>query len=243
MPDLPSTSGHLSLVPEKSRLYPKFQSYKLQSYEEETRLRRIRLPIPPSRPMLPTNAQVGFHDVRVRTTWNHLSQGWQSKSVLYVGNGGAIVRIEEGQAKLICSITLGSRTDSYGYYARVLEIGPDLLIVTDGFGQMLVIQSGLVVGSLQEEIPFILFDAVALDNEVFVLVCHALPSDSATSTSRPPKGDCLVRKLRLNLSSKLEYTVVMSLSGSEIPKHAILKPDIVLVTQSPYRFASAPIDS
>jgi hypothetical protein len=185
MPALPSTSGHLSLVPDKGRLYPKFQSYKLQSYSEETLLQRIRLPIPPSRPVLPTNARVGFQDVRVRANWNHLSQGWNGQSALYVGKGGEIVRIQEGQAQVIGSISLGSPTDSYGYYARVLEIGADLLVATDGAGQMCILQAGVVVGSLQEEIPFILFDAKAVENEIFVLVCHALPSDSEASTSRP----------------------------------------------------------
>ena len=243
MPALASTPGHLSLVPEKSRLYPKFQSYRLQSYSEESLLHRIPLPIPPSRPVLPTNARVGFQDVRVRTSWNHLSQGWQGQGALYVGKGGEIVRIQEGQAQVIGSISLSSRTDSYGYYARVLEIGPDLLVATDGVGQMCIIQNGAVVGSLQEEIPFILFDAKAIENQVFVLVCHALPSDSEASTSQPSRGDYLLRKLRLTISSTLEYTVVTSLSGSEIPKHAVLTPDILLVTQSPFRFTSAPPDA
>src|SRR5271154_848443 len=58
MPNLPS-SGHLRLIPDKARLYPKFQSYKLQSYNEDTNLIRISLALPPNRKPLPTNARVG----------------------------------------------------------------------------------------------------------------------------------------------------------------------------------------
>jgi len=242
MPTLPSTPGHLSLVPEKARLYPKFQSYKLQSYSEETLLQRIPLLIAPSRPVLPTNARVGFQEVRVRTSWNHLSQGWQGRSVLYVGKGGEIVRIQQRQSVVVGSIPLGSRTDSYGYYARVLEVGPDCLVATDGLGQLSVLQNGSVVGSLQEEIPFILFDAKMVENELFILTCHSLPSESEPSTLRPARGDYLVRKLRLTPSSSLECTALMSLSGSEIPRHAVLCSDILLVTPSPFRFTSAPAD-
>lgn len=161
--------------------------------------------------------------MRVRTSWNHLSQGWQGRSVLYVGKGGEIVRIQGGpEAKVIGSIPLGSRTDSYGYYARVIEIAPDFLVATNGMGGLFVLNAGF---SLQEE-PFILFDAKMVDNEIFVLVCH--PSEDS--------GKYLVRKLRLT-STSLEPIVI--LSGSEIPKHAVLNDDILLVTQSPFTSTSA----
>src|ERR1700754_3701450 len=88
MPHMPSEN--LRLVPDKNLLFPKFQSYKLQAYSEEESLRRISLPIAPSRPTLPNNARVGFQDVRVRTNWNHLSHCWDGKSVLYVGINGEI---------------------------------------------------------------------------------------------------------------------------------------------------------
>src|SRR5215471_5078072 len=121
MPDLPSLPDNLKLVPDKSRLFPKFQSYKLQSYEEGSHLKRISLSVPPCRPVLPNNARVGFQDVRVRTSWNHLSQGWDAKSVLYIGTRGEVVRIQEGQAQVIGTISLGSRADVYGYYPDVVE--------------------------------------------------------------------------------------------------------------------------
>lgn len=221
MPHLPSTPGHLSFVPDKALLYPKFQSYKAQSYSEETLLHRIPL-VPPSRPVLPTNARVGFQEVRVRTSWNHLSQGWQGRSVLYVGKGGEIVRIQGGQAKVINSIPLGSRTDSYGYYARVIEVEPDFLVATNGMGGLFVLNTGY---SFQEE-PFILFDAKMVGDEIFVLVCHI--SDS---------GQYLVRKLRLTTSLE----TIVTLSGSEIPKHAVLDDDILLVTRSPFTSTSVEV--
>ena len=134
MPDLPSSPENLKLVPDKTLLFPKFQSYKLQSYSEDTHLKRISLPVPPCRPVLPNNARVGFQDVRVRTSWHHLSQGWDTKSVLYVGTGGEIVRIQEGQARVIGNISLTTRTDVYGYYPDVVEVAPEFLVATDGLG-------------------------------------------------------------------------------------------------------------
>src|ERR1700740_1615146 len=109
MPNLPWKPENLRLVPDKVHLYPKFQSYKLQNYSEEESLKRIPLPVPPARPVLPNNARVGFQDVRVRTGWNHLSQGWQGQSVLYIGTGGEIVRIRQSQTFLVGKISLGSR--------------------------------------------------------------------------------------------------------------------------------------
>ena len=243
MPDLPSKPENLKLVPNKARLYPKFQSFKLQQYSEDTSVKRFCLPVPPARPVLPNNARVGFQDVRVRTGWNHLSQGWLGKSLLYVGNGGEIVRIQRGQASMVGKIQLASRTDVYGYYPDVVEIGSDVLVATDGLGQLYVLKNGQIVGSLKEEIPFILFDGQIIDDVPYILVCQSLQSHSEPTTSAPLKGDYLVRKLQLQLSQSLKYTVAVSLSGAEIPKHATLTPDILLVTTSPFRLTSFPSDS
>ena len=242
MPDLPSSPNNLKLTPDKNRLFPKFQSYKLQSYAEDSYLKRVTLPFPPCRPVLPNNARVGFQDVRVRTSWNHLSQGWDAKSVLYVGTGGEIVRIQEGQARVIGTISLSSRVDVYGYYPDVVEVAPDLLVATDGLGGLFVLRNSTMIGSLQEDIPFILFDANLVNEEIDILTCFALQSQTEASTSQPPQREYQVRKLRLNLSSALKYTISTSLSGIEIPKYAFLSPDIVLVTESPFRFTSAPSD-
>jgi hypothetical protein len=244
MPNLPSSPAEqLKLVPDKNRLYPKFQSYKLQGYSEESLLKRVALPVAPCRPVLPNNARVGFQDIRVRTSWNHLSQGWQRRSVLYVGTGGEIVRIQGGQAQLAGTVSLGTRTDVYGYYPDVVEIGPDLLVVTDGLGKLYVLKAGTVVGSLQEDLPFILFDAKAVEDETDILVCQALQAPSETTTSQPSRGDYILRKLRLSLSSTLKYAVMVSLSGTEIPKHAVLTPDILIVSQSPFHLTLTPSDS
>jgi hypothetical protein len=240
MPDLPSSPENLKFVPDKNRLFPKFQSYKLQSYSEDSHLKRISLPVPPCRPVLPNNARVGFQDVRVRTGWNHLSQSWDAKSVLYVGTGGEVVRIQQGQARVIGAISMSSRVDVYGYYPDVVEVAPDLLVATDGLGGLFVLRNGTVIGSLQENIPFILFDAKLVNEEIDILTCSALQSETETSKSQPPRGEYQVRILRLNLSSALNYTISTSLSGTEIPKHAFLSPDIVIITQSPFRFTSAP---
>jgi hypothetical protein len=239
MPRLPSSAEHLKLVPNKSCLYPKFQSYKLENYSE-TLLHRIPLPVPPSRPALPNNARVGFSEVLVRTSWNHLSQGWQGKSVLYVGTGGEIVRIQDGKAQIIATISLGKRTDVYGYYARVIEVGPDFLIATDGLGGLYVLQNRGVIWSLQEDTPFVLFDGRTVDDEVYVLICNGHSSPGEPSTSRPLRGEYKLRKLRLNLSSTLQYTTITSLSGTGIPKHAILRPDIFIVTENPFHLTAAP---
>ena len=240
MPDLPSSPEHLKLVLDKNLFFPKFQSYKLQSYSEDSHLKRISLSVPPCRPVLPNNARVGFQEVRVRTSWNHLSQSWDAKSVLYVSTGGEIVRIQEGQARVIATISLSSRTDVYGYYPDVVEVAPELLVATDGLGGLFVLRNGAVIGSLQEDVPFILFDAKLLNEEIDILTCSALQSQTETSTSQPPGGEYQVRKLHLNLSPALNYTISTSLSGTEIPKHSFLSPDIVLVTQSPFRFTSTP---
>lgn len=242
MPDLPSSPNNLKLVPDKNRLFPKFQSYKLQSYADDSHLKRITLPFPPCRPVLPNNARVGFQDVRVRTSWNHLSQGWDAKSVLYVGTGGEIVRIQEGQARVIGTISLSSRVDVHGYYPDVVEVAPDLLVATDGLGGLFVLRNSTMIGSLQEDIPFILFDANLVNEEIDILTCFALQSQTEASTSQPLQREYQVRKLHLNLSSALKYTISTSLSGTEIPKYAFLSPDIVLVTESPFRFTSAPSD-
>lgn len=240
--DSPSSGKHLKLVPEKHRLYPKFQSYKLESYSDETLVKRIPLHVPPSRPVLPNNARVGFQDVRVRTRWNHLSRGWEGHSVLYVGAGGEIVRIQEGQATTLTKIPLGTRQGVYGYYADVVEIGVGLLIATDGLGQLSLIRDGAVLASLQEDIPFVIFDAKVMEDEIYVLLCQGQDSSPESSTSKAPKGEYVLRKFRLSVSSTLEYAVLVSLSGSEIPKHAVLTPDILLVTQSPFRVTSAAMD-
>lgn len=242
MPNLPSSLEHLKLTPDKNRLYPKFQSYRLQEYSEEDLLERIPLSIPPSRQVLPTNARVGFQDVRIRAEWNHLSQGWDGQSVLYIGSKGEIVRIQAGQAQVIATIPLGKRSDVYGYYPDLVEVESDVLVATDGLGQLCVLRNGAMLGSLQEDIPFLLFDAGILDNDVYVLVCQTLHSSSNVSTSRPPQGEYVLRKLRLNVSPTLTYTVITSLSGAEIPKHAVLTPDIILVTQSPFHLTSTPSD-
>jgi hypothetical protein len=131
----------------------------------------------------------------------------------------------------------------YGYYPSVVEIGPEVIIATDGLGQLSVLRNGQVVGSLQEDIPFIIFDAKTMDNRVYILICQTLQSPSEVSTSKPLKGDYLLRKLRLEFSTILEYQVISSLSGTEIPKHAVLTPDILIVTQSPFRQASLPPDT
>jgi len=242
MPDLPSKPEALKLVPNKARLYPKFQSFKLQQYAEETHLKRFPLPVPPSRPALPNNARVGFQDVRVRTGWNHLSQGWQGQSVLYVGSGGEIVRLQGGQVSMVGKIRLGSRTDVYGYYADVIEVGQGMLVATDGLGQLFVLQNGEIVGSWQEEIPFILFDGRVVDGEPYILICQSLQPPSEPTTAKPLKGEYLIQKLKLQLSPSFSYTATASLTGAEIPKHAILTPDILLVTTSPYRLTSLPLD-
>jgi CS domain len=238
MPDLPS-SGHLKLVPEKKLLFPKFQSYKLQNYSEEDSLSRIALPASPSRPVLPNNARVGFSEVQVRTSWNHLTQGWQNESVLYVSTSGEIVRIKDGQASVIANISFQTQTNAYGYYPNVIEIASDILVATDGLGQLCVIRDGAIVASFVEEIPFVLLDGRYDDNKVDVLICQALSPPLEASTSRPSRGEYQLQYLRLTLSPSLEYSVVSSLSGTGIPKHAVLTPDILLVTQSPFRIAKA----
>src|SRR5438034_5580937 len=124
MPNLPSLTENLKLIPNKHCLYPKFQSYKLQSYSEEENVKRISVTIPPCRPVLPNNVRVGYQDVRVRTNWNHLSQGWERKSVLYVGTGGEIVRICNGQIRVVGSISFSTRSDGHGYYPDVVQVGP-----------------------------------------------------------------------------------------------------------------------
>jgi hypothetical protein len=243
MPDLSSSKPeNLKLIPDNIRLYPKFQSYKLQTYSEDESLRRIPLTVPPARPVLPNNARVGFQDVRVRTGWNHLSQGWEGRSVLYIGTGGEIVRIQQGQILLAARIPLGSRIDVYGYYPGLVEIGPDMIVATDGLGQLFVLRDGVVIGSSQEEIPFIIFDAQVEGNKVNVLVCQAQHPSSEATSSNPASRAFSLRKLQLDLSSSLRYVTTISLSGTEIPKHAILTPDILLVTSSPFRLTSGSSD-
>lgn len=226
---------HLKLVPHKDRLYPKFQSYKLQEYSEEANVRRISLPVPPARPVLPSNARVGYQDVRVRTSWNHLSRGWQGQSVLYVGVGGEIVRIQNGQAQIIAKFPLSTRADVFGYYPHVVEIGPDMIVATDGQGGLCLIQEGAIVGTREEEIPFILFNARIIDDEILLLTCQSVHPPLATSTSYPPQGKYCLRKLSLHLGQNLDYIISTSLTGSEIPKYATLTPEILLISQSLFR--------
>lgn len=153
------------------------------------------------------------------------------------------MRVQQGKTSVTGKIQLGTRTDVYGYYPDVVEIGPDLLVATDGLGQLFILQNGQVVGSLKEEIPFILFDGHFVDDVPYILICQSLQCHSEPTTSTPLKGDYLIRKLQLQLSTSLSYTVAVSLSGAEIPKHAILAPDILLVTTSPFRLTSLPSDS
>jgi hypothetical protein len=232
----------LKFVPDRTKQYPKFQSYKLEPYSEDKNLKRIPLPVPPSQAILPTNARVVFQDVRVRTGWNHLSQGWEGKSVLYVGTDGEIVRILGEEWEVLAKIPMGSREDVYGYSARVIEIAPEFFIATDGLGRLFAILNRSVIGSLQEEVPFILFDAKWIDGQVYVLVCQGTGSVEQASTSHHLKGNYTLRKLRLKIPLTIEYKVDTALIGTEIPQHAILTPDILVVSQSPFRMSIAPVD-
>lgn len=235
MPDLPQRREPLRFVPDKAKLYPKFESYKLHPYSEDENVKRIILPIPPSRPVLPATARVGFQDVRVRSGWNHLSQGWEGKSVLYVGDGGVIVRIQGQSSQILARIPLTSRDDVYGYFPRVIEIAPECFIATDGLGGLFLVRDGSVMASIQEYIPFLLFDAKVIDGQAYVLSCQGTSSVRGPSTSHHSKGEYTLRKLRLSISSTLQYTVDTALVGTEIPQHAILTPDILLVSQSPFQ--------
>jgi hypothetical protein len=171
-----------------------------------------------------------------------LSQGWQGESVLYIGTGGEIVRIRQAQTFLVGKIPLGSRTGVYGYYPGLVEIGPDMIVATDGLGQLSLLRNGEIVGSLQEEIPFIICDAQVFESEIIVLLCQPLQPSSETTASHPGGREYSLRKVQLELSSTLQYTTIQSLSGTEIPKHAILTPDILLVTSGPFHLTSGPSD-
>ena len=240
MPDLQLAPEPLKFVPDKEKQYPKFQSYKLQPYSEDTKLKRIPLPVPPSRPVLPSNARVGFQDVRVRTGWNHLSQGWEGKSVLYMGINGEIVRIRAQDSQVLATIPFRKREDVYGYFSRVFEIADKFFIATDGLGQLFAIVNSTVTAWLQEKDPFILFDVKIMNGIICALVCHGTSSVQEASTSNHSKGEYTLRKLRLTMNPNLQYTVETALIGTEIPQYAILTPDILLVSQSPFRTTKAP---
>jgi len=234
---------HLKLIPQKEKLFPKFQSYKLQEYSEERNVNRISLPVPPCRPVLPTNARVGFQDVRVRTQWNHLSQGFDGKSVLYVGVNGEVVRIWQGQAHIISKFPLRSRADVFGYYPHVIQMAPEIIVATDGNGALYVIRDGVIIGSREEEIPFIIFDAKIIEEEFYILICQAGQAPLEASTRHPPRGEYNLRQLNLQTTQNLDYTLTISLSGTEIPKHAILTPEILIISQSPFRLTTPSVDS
>jgi hypothetical protein len=234
--------NHLKFVPQKEKLFPKFQSYKLYEYSEENNVERISLPVPPCRPVLPTNARVGYQDVRVRTQWNHISRGCDGKSVLYVGTGGEVLRIQQRQARIIARFPLGGRADIFGYYPHVIEVAPEVIVTTDGKGSLYVINEGTVIGSREEEIPFILFDAKSKENELDILICQSTQPPLEASTSHPPRGKYSLRTLRVQPNQALDYTVMTTLIGSEIPSHAILTPDIVLISQSPFRLTAHSAD-
>jgi len=241
MPELPLPPEPLKFVPDKTKQYPKFQSYKLQPYPEDTRLKRIPLSVPPSRPVLPSNAPVGFQDVRIRTGWNHLSQGWEGKSVLYVGLNGEIVRIQGQGSQVLATIPLRKCEDVYGYFPRVFEIADNFFIATDGLGQLFAIANSTVTGSLQEKDPFILFDAQIIDGNICALVCHGTSCVQEASTSHHSKGEYTLRTLRLAVGPNLQYTVGTALMGTEIPQYAILTPDVLVVSQSPFRMTKDPL--
>ena len=240
MPELPLPPEPLKFVPDKTKQYPKFQSYKLQPYPEDTRLKRIPLSVPPSRPVLPSNAPVGFQDVRIRTGWNHLSQGWEGKSVLYVGINGEIVRIQGQGSQVLATIPLRKCDDVYGYFPRVFEIADNFFIATDGLGQLFAIANSTVTGSLQEKDPFILFDAQIIDGNICALVCHGTSCVQEASTSHHSKGEYTLRKLRLGVDPNLQYVVETALMGTEIPQYAILTPDVLVVSQSPFHMTKDP---
>lgn len=230
---------HLRLVPQKDKLFPKFQSYKLHEYSEESNVQRIPLPVPPCRPVLPTNARVEYQDVRVRTQWNHLSRGFDGRSVLYIGTGGEIVRLQQRQAVIIARFPLGTRADVFGYYPHLIEIAPDVIVATDGKGYLCIVNGGTILGSREEDIPFIMFDAKTIDDELHVLICQSLKPPLEASTAHPPKGEYNLRNIKIQLTQNLEYTVITSLTGTGIPSHAILTPDdILLVSQGAFRLTA-----
>jgi len=148
-----------------------------------------------------------------------------------------------GQVQIIASIPLGSRGDVLGYYPRAIEIAPETILATDGMGVMFLVRDGNIIGRRDEEIPFVLLDVKVVDDQITLLLCQAKHLPAPATTSYPPKAEYLVRKVLLNLSEDLEYTLLNSVIGTEIPKHAVLTPDILLVSQSPFHPTTPSTDS
>jgi len=155
------------------------------------------------------------------------------------------MRITKDGAKVVTMVKMGLEKDGvYGYYPDVVEVAPDVLVVTDGLGGLSIVHGVTVNQVLDEVVPFVLFDAKLREDGVDVLICQAVHEASDASTRQPARGEYLLRDLRIPLppSPDSQYSVNATLIGSEIPKYAILTPDILVVSQSPFRLQTSTSD-
>ncbi|RIA90876.1 hypothetical protein C1645_805491 [Glomus cerebriforme] len=242
-----------AIKPIRTLLNPKFEGYKLKVFDERSQLKHFQLPPPAiTIPKIPTKSKLSYKEIQSRIHFNHLFKGFEidkGKGICFYFDSENFVVLAEYDPATSNVVThrlvkIQQPSDYSGNvegrhlnfnYPSLRALSPNLLLVTNGFGTIFLVQikndnassySGEILyqmefkgkqeSDINNNIPCVLLDGrIVRESEDDLHVLFLVYNTVLNQETRGTLFD--ISLLRLSMSPQYGMEIIHVLRGPDIP--------------------------